>query len=258
MPDWNAIVRDRLFPLDLSAKEREEVVAELAAHFEDLHEEQMRKGLSEPEASEKVMGELARWRGLAKDIRRAKLKEGIMNARTKRLWLPGLVSLATSMVFLMVPIQISMQPRYLGRSPLQMVLLPWLALLPLCGAGGTSLSRRGGGYRWTRLAAGLFPTIVLFVLGSILVITHLMVPAQPRLWYGSLVVTLGIVLPTTSLLVGRTEVPALKGAQDPIGSFLDLEWGATFQAAVVIAIALFERVDVVETTSPTPPSRPRP
>jgi hypothetical protein len=202
MPDWNALVRDRLRPLDLPAKERQEVVVELAAHLEDLYEEQMRKGLSEPEAHEKVTSEIVRWQELAKDIQRAKLKEGIMNARTKQVWLPGLASLTTSMVFLMILIQISMQPRYLGRSPLQMVLLPWLALLPLCGAGGAYLSRRGGGYRWARLAAGLFPTIVLFVLGSILVITHLIVPAQPRLWYGFLAVTLGIVLPTAALLLG--------------------------------------------------------
>jgi hypothetical protein len=203
MPDWSAQVHDRLRHLDLPTKERQEVVAELAAHLEDLYEEQMRKGLSEPEARENVISEIVRWRELAKDIRRAKLEdEGIMNARTKQLWLPGLVSLATSMVFLTVLIQISMQPRYLGRSPLQMVLLPWMALLPLCGAGGAFLSRSGGGYRWARLAAGLFPTIILFVLGSILVITHLIVPAQPRLWYGSLAVTLGIVLPTAALLPG--------------------------------------------------------
>lgn len=202
MPDWNAIVRDRLLRLDLPAKERQEVVTELAAHLEDLYEEQMRNGISEAKAGENVTSEIVRWRKLAKDIHSAKLKEGTMNARTKQLWLPGLVSLATSMIFLMILIQISMQPRYLGRSPLQMVLLPWLALLPLCGAGGAYLSRRGGAYRGTRLAAGLFPTVVLFVLGSILVITHLVVLAPPRLWYGLLAVTLGIVLPTVSLLLG--------------------------------------------------------
>jgi hypothetical protein len=174
----------------------------LASHLEELYEEQMRKGISEPEARENVTGEIVRWRRLAKDIDSAKLGKGMMNARTKQLWLPGLVSLATSMVFLMILVQISMQPRYLGRSPLQMVLLPWLALLPLCGAGGACLSRRGGGHCWTRLAAGLFPTITLFLLGSILVIAHLIVPAQPRLWYGSLAVALGIVLPTASLLLG--------------------------------------------------------
>lgn len=138
MPDWSAVVGERLLLLDLPAKERQEVVTELAAHFEDLYEEEMRKGLSEPEARENVTSELVRWRKLARDIHSAKLAEGIMNARTRQLWLPGLVSLATSMFFLMILIQISMLPRYLGRSPLQMVLLPWLALLPLCGAGGAA------------------------------------------------------------------------------------------------------------------------
>lgn len=214
MPDWNAIVRDRLLPLDLPAKERQEVVAELAAHLEDLYEEEIRKGLCESEARKNATGELVRGRKLAKDIYNAKLTEGIMNARTRQLWVPGLVSLATSMVFLTILIQISMQPRYLGRSPLQMVLLPWLALLPLCGAGGAYLSRRGGGYRWTRIAAGLFPTILLFVLCSILVITHLLVPAQPRLWYGSLALTLGIILPTASLLLGALPFLGSRGHEN--------------------------------------------
>jgi hypothetical protein len=201
-PDWNALVEERLRPLHLPAKESQEVVAELAAHLEDLYDEQIQNGLSECAALEKVMNEVAQWRPLARKLQRAKLKEGMMNARTKQLWLPGLVSLSAAMVFLTILIQISMQPRYLGRSPLSMVLLPWLAMLPLCGAAGAYLSRRRGGYRWARLAAGLFPTIVLFVLCSILTMTHLIVPAQPRLWYGSFALILGIILPSAALLLG--------------------------------------------------------
>ena len=96
-----------------------------------------------------------------------------MNDRTKHLWLPGLVSLTLAMILLAPLIAISMQPRFLGRSPLEMVLLPWLAVLPLCGASGAYLSRRSGGSPRARLIAGLFPTIALLTLGSILVVTRL-------------------------------------------------------------------------------------
>jgi hypothetical protein len=206
--DWTALVQEQLRPLDLPADERQEVIAELAAHLEDLYDEQIQKGLSESEARKKVMNEVVQWRSLAQNIQRTKLKEGIMNARTKHLWLPGLVSLAAAMGLLMMLTQISLQPRFLGRSPLQMVLLPWLVLLPLCGGAGAYLSRRGGGYRWARLAAGLFPTIVLLVLGSILTLTRLVVLARPSWWYGSLAIALGIVLPSAALLVGT--LPFLK------------------------------------------------
>ncbi len=131
-----------------------------------------------------------------------------MNARTKHLWLPGLVSLTFAMVLLMILIQISEQPRLLGRSPLQLVLLPWLVLLPLCGGAGAYLSRRGGADSRVRLLAGLFPTIVLFSLGTVLVLTRLVVFARPHWWYGSLAVAFGIVLPSAALSLGT--LPFLK------------------------------------------------
>src|ERR1700691_5639003 len=211
MPDWNAIVRDRPLRLDLPAKEQQEVVTELASHLEDLYEEQMRKGISEPEARENATGEMVRWRKLAKDINSAKLRKGMMNARTKQLWLPGLVSLATSMVFLMILVQISMQPRYLGRSPLQMVLLPWLALLPPCGAAGAYLSRRGGARLPARLVSGLVPMIVLFSVVGILIVTHFIVLARPHLPFISIWIALGIVLPSVALLLGTA--PFLKATK---------------------------------------------
>ena len=89
-----------------------------------------------------------------------------------------------------------------------MVLLPWLMMLPLCGAAGACLSRRGGGCLWARLASGLFPSIVLLILGSILGLTHMVTPAQPFWWYGSLAFAFGIVLPGASLLFGA--MPFLK------------------------------------------------
>jgi hypothetical protein len=205
MPDWSKLVRERLRPLHLPAKEQQEVIAELSAHLEDLYEEQLQNGRTESEAHQKVMNEVVQWCPLAKRIQQAKLKEETMNARTKQLWLPGLVSLTSAMLLLAPLITISMQPRFLGRSPLEMVLLPWLALLPLCGATGAYLSRRGGGDPRARLVAGLFPTIALLTLGSILVVTRLLTFARPEWWYGSLALAFGIILPSVSLLLGALQ-----------------------------------------------------
>ena len=211
-PDWKALVHERLRPLDLPAQQRQEVVAELAAHLEDLYEEQLRNGRTDSGACDQALSEVAHWPTLVHDIQHVKQREEIMNARTKQLWLPGLVSLATAMILLMVLIQISLQPRFVGRSPLYLVFLPWLVLLPLCSATGAYLSRRGGGYLWVRLAAGLFPTLVLLILGAILTVTRLVAFAHPIWWYSSLAVTLGIVLPSVALLLGA--LPFL-GRQQP-------------------------------------------
>jgi len=125
-----------------------------------------------------------------------------MNRTTKHFWLPGLVSLTAAMGSLMILILISLQPRFLGRSPLQMVILPWLIVLPFCGAAGAYLSGRLGAGLRARLVAGLFPTIVLFALSTILILTRLVVIARPQWWNGSVALAVGIILPSVSLLLG--------------------------------------------------------
>ncbi|HEY6303686.1 MAG TPA: hypothetical protein VIX14_11520 [Terriglobales bacterium] len=211
MPDWRALVSERLGPLKPTLEENREVIAELAAHLEDFYEEQVGRGLSESGTQRSALDEVVQWHNLARKIQRAKHKEETMNARTKHLWLPGLVSLTAAMVLLMILIQISQQPRLLGRSPLELVLLPWLVLLPFCGGAGAYLSRRGGADRRVRLLAGLLPTIVLSGLGTILVLTRLVVFARPHWWYGLLAVGLGIALPSAALLLGT--LPFLKTAK---------------------------------------------
>jgi hypothetical protein len=209
--DWTALVRERLRPLDLPSEESREVIAELAAHLEDLYEEQLQQGTTEAEALEKVMQEVSLLADLAERIDRAKIREEIMNSRTKQLWLPGLVSSTSAMLLLTPLITISMQPRFLGRSPLQMVLLPWLALLPFCGAAGAWLARRAGGDLRARMVAGVFPTIALLTLGSILVVTRLVTFAHPEWWYGLVALALGIIFPSASLLIGT--LPFLSAAK---------------------------------------------
>src|SRR5208282_6446724 len=102
MPDWSALVRERLGAAATSSVQDEEVIAELAAHLEDLYEELRGKGMCESDAIGQALGNVGNWRGLAGRIRRAKGKEETMNSRTRTLWLPGLFGLTASMVWLMI------------------------------------------------------------------------------------------------------------------------------------------------------------
>jgi hypothetical protein len=148
MPDWIALVRERLLPLALPPKEIQEVVAELAAHLEDFYEEQIGKGLNESEALQRTLNEIVRWRRLARNIQHAKHNEETMNPRTKQLWLPGLVSLTTA---IFSPMAVAFMR--LGDLPQNL----WLTLLPICGAAAAYLSRRAGGQRFDRIVSALFP-----------------------------------------------------------------------------------------------------
>lgn len=200
--DWIALVREHLHSFNLPLKEAQEVIAELAGHLQDVYEEQREQGTSESQARQQAMNEVADWRPLVKRIQQIKNTEEPMNLRTKHFWLPGLVSLTTAMLMLRPLIVISTQPHFLGRSPIETVLLPWLALLPLCGAAGASLSRRAGGNITARLVAGLFPAIALLGLGLVLVPTRLLTFAHPEWWYGSAALVLGIIFPSAALLIG--------------------------------------------------------
>jgi hypothetical protein len=154
--DWKALVRKHLHPLDLPEDLAEEVIAELAAHLEDLYEEQIAQGLSASEAQQTALNEIANSHPLARNIQRAKYTEGIMNARTKHFWLPGLVSLGTSMLALFFA-TVYAQPRvYFAQHQETTLYLPWLAVLPLCGAAGAWLSRRSGGDRLACFASSQF------------------------------------------------------------------------------------------------------
>jgi len=98
MPDWNALIREWLNLTELSPAQQDETIAELASHLDGLCEKYRKQGLSEAEAVTRAIYEVPDWRGLAKTIQRAKLEEETMNDRTKRLWLPGLVSTASALV----------------------------------------------------------------------------------------------------------------------------------------------------------------
>lgn len=223
MPEWKALVRERMGNLGLAPFQEEAIVAELASHLEDVYEEARAQGFCKPEAIERSLAQVADWHSLSRKIQHAKLKEGMMNQRTKTLWLPGLIGLTAAMIFLMISELVSLQPRFLSPGffaavhastssaniPL-VAYLPWLGLLPFCSATGAFLSRRAGGQPPVRLAAGLFPWIAMFCLVVFLTLIGQMVPFKHD-WFGFVTgLALISVPPAVALLLGV--VPFLKEA----------------------------------------------
>jgi hypothetical protein len=170
MRDWKSIVSEKIESLKLPQGAKEEIVAELAAHFEDVVEQARHAGLSEREAFERAEAMVGDWKELTAEIQRAKQEDGAMNERTKKFWMPGLISFAAATAFLVIISQISYVPRVVVLRSTQAVLFYpiWLAVQPICGALGAYFSRRAGGTRAIRLAAGLFPSLIL--VASVLVV----------------------------------------------------------------------------------------
>lgn len=217
MRDWRALVRERLRGRALTDDQQNEVVTELAAHLEDLYDEQRTLGASESQAIHLALDEVSDWRQLERKIRRSKHQEGYMNDRTRTLWLPGLVSLTAAMGMLMLMNRLGIKPTilwYRSRFALEFY-LPWLLCLPLFGGLGAYLSRRSLGQFKMRLAAALFPAIAIFGLFCFGITTSLMVERR-MVWHAfpgafALMVFTWVLLPGAALALGA--LPFLRNPQ---------------------------------------------
>lgn len=185
MPDWEKLVSDRLAQLALEKRERQEVVAELAGHLEEIYEGSRGKGASHGEAIRRALLQVDDWKKLRQEIYVARTKENAMNARTSRLWIPSFVTLAASVITLVAFGHLGLQPGPLGSRPhheewsSHLVggitgshavneYTVWLMVLPLIGACGARLSGRAGGTLREIVISGAFPALAL---STILLIT---------------------------------------------------------------------------------------
>lgn len=126
-----------------------------------------------------------------------------MNNRTRTLWLPGLISLAGSMAWMLFLQRALPQPEMrLNHAGLPLLYqLLWLATLPLFGAASALLSRRMGGGQTAALIAALSPSIVMIPLWAGLA-TRMNHPS-PRQWFNLFCGVLNwIVVPGAALFVG--------------------------------------------------------
>jgi hypothetical protein len=217
MPDWNLLISGRMGALTLSREVRDEVVAELATHLEELCQTCRARGANESQAIEIALRQVSDWQEFAREISEAKNKEGRMNDRSKHFWLPGLVTLTASMVWLMLLQRWDWHPQtaFVHGSPPLMPYLIWLATQPVFGAAGAYFSRRNGGSRLARLAAGTFPSIAMLGLLIFITFTGFFVERNPFLWkhpaFFALVVFPWAIFPAIALSLGV--LPFLKMAK---------------------------------------------
>jgi hypothetical protein len=212
MRDWNAEVAQKLKNLGLPPQEREEVIAELADYLQDRYEQALADGISESEAVQRCLAEVAELRRKSQRIRRAKRKEGAMNHRTKTLWVPGLVALtaASTLLFALQRI-VLLQPKIVWKDGGALVFYPaWWLLLPLCGAAGAYLSRRAGGRRLACLVAGLFPALVMLAVFCFILPISVFVDRNAwvlnHLTYFALAIVNHTVVPALGLLIGAAPI----------------------------------------------------
>src|SRR5258708_2163442 len=181
MPDWRKLVDGHLATLALDPEEREDVIEELAAHFDETFMDLRKRGLTEENATSRCLDEVRDWNSLRKNLQTARRKENVMSNRVTQLWLPGLVTFILSMGLLplthiYVPKPWILREVYSGRRgpswgppPMAVVYIPWLFALPLVGAVGAFLSHRAGGSRRAIFFSIIFPVVPF--LATILLIT---------------------------------------------------------------------------------------
>ncbi len=162
MRDWQGLVKERLGSLALEPEERTEIIAEVAAHLEDVCEEMLRQGMAEEEAVRRALANAGDWRDLRRKILAVKRKEFIMQKRLRQLWIPGFLSLILSMLFLAALQRLGWQPRIVSSGTNTILLyMPWLISLPFFGALGAYVSSRAGGSRGIMLFASVFPALAI-------------------------------------------------------------------------------------------------
>ena len=138
MPDWKKLVRERLAMLNLPPSTEKEVIAELAAHLEEIHEKVRQTCVTDAVAVELTLQEIDNWSVLARNIRRAKSEGESMNYRTKSLLWPlaAVTWLGASLSVMVLQRTDRLYPNLI------LFYLPWLATLPLVCAAAAYLAQR--------------------------------------------------------------------------------------------------------------------
>ena len=164
MRDWQVEVGDRMGGLKLCAEARADVFRELSCPFDEIYDEARQRGAGEREAREQALGSVRDWKRFASEVQREKETLMTMTPFRRKVVAPGLVGF----VFCVIPLWITSMLHHSGAQYVFRPVdpqhyftfnIPWLLALPIAGAVGAWMSRRHGGSRRQRLAAGLFPAL---------------------------------------------------------------------------------------------------
>ncbi len=227
MPDWNALVREQLVGLSLTAAERREVIAELAAHLEETFEELRRQGLDEEAAVARTLLQVTDWQDLRRRIQSARREEKSMTNRVSQFWFPGFLTLLLSMLLLMAiqlfgpkPLIVSMHG-WRMIAPVAVIYVPWLLSLLPVGTIGAYLAGRAGASQRTIFLSIVFPILpylVLFLVAfpvSVILDDHVAHNvSQSALLIGLIA---WVVLPGVALLLGGIPAQNLVSRRQNLG-----------------------------------------
>jgi len=213
MRDWEKLVGEHLAGLVLEPAERAEVIAELAAHLEEICEELRGREIMEEEAVARTLSHVEDWQKLRQRIQSAKTKENVMTNRVKQLWMPSLVTMLLTMGLLALIQVFGPNPWIVARksawsliAPVAVVYLPWILLLPVIGAIGAYLSSRAGGSRRAVFSSIVFPVLpyLVFFLLALPVMAIFNDRLAHNIMFGALFVGLfaWVLAPGAALLAG--------------------------------------------------------
>jgi hypothetical protein len=155
-------VQRHLASAGVDERRRGEISAELTAHLEDTCDAALQSGCTEAEAIARAMERVPDWHALAVAVKRSTDEDTTMTRQATTVLLPGttiLLSAATGMALVVyaTPADRWLDPRWhVHALAAGLAFLFYLVL----GAIGAAWSRRAGGSRGERLAAGAFPLVL--------------------------------------------------------------------------------------------------
>jgi hypothetical protein len=150
VPDWSAILRDRITDSATRSARTEEIRAELAGQLDDEYQAARGRGCSEDEATACALSRVPDWNELELTIQRESEREKLMSPDARTLLLPGLTAVVGAALVLRFVTLPSAPP------PLATIVALLLSYVVLGGVGAYLSKRAGGGSR-TRFVAGIFP-----------------------------------------------------------------------------------------------------
>jgi hypothetical protein len=224
MRDWQTLVEQRLAGLALEPEEKTEVIAEVAAHMEDVCEEMLRQGMTEDAAFSRTLLQVSDWQELRRRIQTAHLEENMMTDRVRQWWLPGFVALFLSMILLManefIGLKFGFRPLIVSAhgsqmsAPVAVIYVPWLLLLVPIGALGAYLAGRAGGSPRAIFLSVVFPVLphLVFFLVVFPVVLILDDHVAHNIMISGLFMSSAawVVLPGAALLAGGLPVQILR------------------------------------------------